>query len=229
MDVDGVVLHVGVTGSGPDVVVLTGGPGCVQYLERDELAVPGHRCWFPEPRGVGRSGGGAHDMQRAIADLEAVRREAGVETWTVLGHSWGSDLAVRYALDHPESTARVIGIAGRGPQRDRTWSEAYEAGAPLEPDVPIEVAADVWSSLSASFTDWIHRPDLWRRLADCTVPVNLVAAGADVRPSWPLQQLAELLPNGRFSVVPDAPHDFWATHPGLWVDVVGRACTPPVA
>lgn len=30
---DGTLLHVGVTGVGQDVLVLTGGPGCVQYLE----------------------------------------------------------------------------------------------------------------------------------------------------------------------------------------------------
>ena len=223
VDVDGIALHVGVTGTGPDLVVLTGGPGCVQYLERDDLALPGHRCWYPEPRGVGRSAGGAHDMERAIADLEAVRRHAGVGTWSVLGHSWGSDLAIRYALEHPESVARVIAVAGRGPQRDRTWSEAYEAGKASEPDVPIRVALEVCASLSASFTDWIHQPDLWRRLADCSVPVHLIAAGADVRPSWPLQQLAELMPAGRFSSVPGVPHDFWSTHPDLWVDVLEHA------
>lgn len=223
VDVEGTPLHVGVAGSGPDVVVLTGGPGCVQYLERDDLAVPGHRCWFPEPRGVGRSGGGPHDMERAIADLEAVRRSAGVGAWTVLGHSWGSDLAVRYALDHPDVVGRVVGLCGRGPQRDRTWSEAYEAGKACEPDVPIEFASEVWAALSASFTEWIHSPDLWRRLADSPVPMHLVAAGDDVRPSWPLRQLAALVPRGSFEEVSGVPHDFWSTHPDVWVDVVARA------
>src|SRR5262245_45587159 len=90
-----VELHVGVTGAGPDVVVLSGGPGCVQYLERDELAPRGHRAWFPEPRGVGRSGGGPHTMGEAIADLESIRTAAGVGSWIVLGHSWGCDLGVR--------------------------------------------------------------------------------------------------------------------------------------
>lgn len=221
-DVEGTPLHVGVTGSGPDVVVLTGGPGCVQYLERDDLAVPGHRCWFPEPRGVGRSGGGPHDMERAISDLEAVRRAAGIGSWTVLGHSWGSDLAVRYALDHPDRVRGVLGLCGRGPQRDRTWSQAYEAGRESEPAVPLEVAQDVWAALSASFTEWIHSPDLWRRLADSPVPMHLVAAGDDVRPSWPLAQLAALVPGGRFSIVPDVPHDFWATHPQVWARTVAE-------
>lgn len=224
MDVDGCLLHVGVTGSGPDTLVLTGGPGCVQYLERDEIAVPGRRCWYPEPRGVGRSQGGPHDMARAVADLEAVRRAVGVASWMVVGHSWGSDLAVHYALEQPEAVTGVVGVAGRGAQRDRTWSEAYEAAKAREPDVPIEIANGVWTSLSASFTEWIHQPDLWRRLADSSVPMHFVAAGDDVRPSWPLQQLAALVPNGRFSVVPGVPHDFWSTDPDTWVETVARVC-----
>jgi len=31
-------LHVGVSGSGPEVLVLTGGPGCVPYLADDAIA-----------------------------------------------------------------------------------------------------------------------------------------------------------------------------------------------
>src|SRR5688500_12713979 len=38
---DGVSLHVGGSGSGPDVVMLSGGPGCVQYLEQDRLVPAG--------------------------------------------------------------------------------------------------------------------------------------------------------------------------------------------
>jgi proline iminopeptidase len=122
-----------------------------------------------------------------------------------------------------EAVAGVVGIAGKGPQRDRTWSEAYEAAKASEPDVPVEISIEVWTSLSASFTEWIHQPDLWRRLADSQVPMHFVAAGDDVRPSWPLQQLATLVPHGRFSTVPDVPHDFWSTHPEVWLESVTRA------
>jgi proline iminopeptidase len=220
---DGVALHVGVTGEGPDVVVLTGGPGCVQYLERDELSPAGHRAWYPEPRGVGRSAGGPHTMESAVADLEAIRAEVGVERWTVVGHSWGSDLAVRYAVENPRAVTKVVGIAGRGPQRDRTWSEAYEAGRATEV-VDIEWVPEVHALLSETFTAWIHRPDLWRRIADCPVPMHFIAAGDDIRPDWPLRQLAELVPHGRFSTVPGVGHDFWHTHPQVWAATLARAC-----
>jgi proline iminopeptidase len=225
--VGGADLHVGVTGRGPDVVVLTGGPGCVQYLERDDLAPEDHRAWYPEPRGVGRSGGGPHTMEEAIADLEAIRESVGVGPWIVLGHSWGCDLGVRYAVDHPEAVTGVVGVAGRGPQRDRTWSEAYEAGKAAEPVVAIDWVPAVHAALSESFTEWIHRPDLWRGLADCGVPMHFIAAGADIRPSWPLAQMAALVPRGSFSTVPDVPHDFWSTHPEVWIRTVSDALRPP--
>lgn len=224
IQIGGVALYVGVTGKGPDLVVLTGGPGCVQYLERDEISPPYYRAWHPEPRGVGRSEGGPHTMERAIADLESIREAVGVGSWIVLGHSWGCDLAVRYAVEHPDAVAAVVGIAGTGPQRDRTWSVAYEAGKAAEPVVDIDWVPEVHASLSNSFTDWIHRPDLWRRLGDCEVPMRFIAAGDDIRPSWPLAQLAELVRHGEFATVPGVPHDFWFTHPKIWTETVANAC-----
>jgi proline iminopeptidase len=221
---DGVELHVGVTGDGPDVVHLSGGPGCVQYLENDELAPDGFRSWFPEPRGVGRSAGGPHTIEQAVADLDALRRAVGVRSWTVVGHSWGSDLAVAYALQHPDTVSGVVGIAGTGLQRDRSWSEAYHAGKGTEPHVPIDWVPEVHAALLTSFVEWIHEPRLWRQLADSPVPMRFVAAALDIRPSWPLQQLAELVPRGEFTPVPGVPHDFWATHPDVWLRVVTDAC-----
>jgi proline iminopeptidase len=217
-------LHVGVTGSGPDVVVLSGGPGCVHYLEHDDIAPRDMRAWYPEPRGVGRSAGGPHTLEEAVADLEAVRRHADVDSWVVLGHSWGSDLAVRYALDHPSHVRSVVGVAGHGLHKDRTWSEIYESLKHTEPKIDIEWDRPVHYALSASFVEWIHEPDLLRRLADCRVPMSIVAAELDVRPSWPLRQLAALVQRGVFVEIPGVPHDLWSTHPKVWVDVVTDAC-----
>jgi proline iminopeptidase len=223
---DGVLLHVGATGVGPDVLVLSGGPGCVNYLEDDDLAPRGVRAWYPEPRGVGRSGGGPHDMEQAVSDLEAVRRAVGIESWMVVGHSWGGDLAVRYALERPRSVSRVIGIAGCGVQKDRTWSETYHALKHTQANIPIEHESRVHTSLTHSYLAWIHEPQLFRALADSSVPMTFIAAEQDVRPSWPLQQLAALVPGGVFERVPAVPHDFWSTDPDVWVSVVTRACQP---
>lgn len=224
IDVGDATLHVGVTGIGPDVVVLTGGPGCVQYLEQDHLAPHGFRSWYPEPRGVGRSDGGPHTMQEGIADLEAIRRSAGLSSWIVLGHSWGSDLAVRYAVECPDSVEAVVGIAGRGVQLDRTWSEQYEAGKAHDVVVEIAWEPEVHAALGESFAEWVHHPGLWRALAECPVPMQFIAAGNDIRPSWPMAQLGELVPNGSFTTVAQVPHDFWHTHADVWTRVVTEAC-----
>ena len=80
------------------------------------------------------------------------------------------------------------------------------------------------AKLSASFTEWIHQPDLWRRLADSRVPMQFLAAGDDIRPSWPLQQLATLVPHGSFTTIPNVPHDFWATDPSVRTETITAAC-----
>ncbi|MGH3660074.1 MAG: alpha/beta fold hydrolase, partial [Micromonosporaceae bacterium] len=38
---------------------------------------------------------------RLIADIETLRRHLGVETWTLLGISWGTTLGLAYAQTHP--------------------------------------------------------------------------------------------------------------------------------
>jgi proline iminopeptidase len=204
--VDDATLHVGVAGDGPDVLVLSGGPGCVNYLADDALAPRGTRAWHPEPRGVGRSGGGAHDLARAVADLEAIRDQGAVESWTVLGHSFGSDLAVRYALDHPTRVRGVVGVAGHGLHQDRSWSTAYAALSHTEDDVVIEWDPTVHESLGDSFVEWIHEPRLFRRLAETPVPMTFLAAGEDIRPDWPLRQLAALAPRGEFRELAGVAH-----------------------
>lgn len=221
---DGVDLRVLTCGAGPDVVVLSGGPGMVHYLAEEALAPKDFRCWFPVPRGVSPSGGGPHDMARAIEDLEAVRCSLGIGAWMVLGHSWGSDLAVRYALDHPDRVRAVVGIAGHGLHRDREWSAAYRAGAARAPQVDVPWVPEVHAALWGSFKEWIHEPSLWRDLADSPVPMRFIAAGDDIRPDWPLRQLAALVPAGTFGSVAEVPHDFWATDPDLWQATCTTAC-----
>src|SRR5665213_2919406 len=43
-----------------------------------------------------------------VEDIERLRRHLGVETWTVFGGSWGSTLALAYAITHPQRVARLI-------------------------------------------------------------------------------------------------------------------------
>lgn len=46
--------------------------------------------------------------ERFVAELEAIRKELGVERWHVIGHSWGSALALEYAAAYPDHTASAV-------------------------------------------------------------------------------------------------------------------------
>jgi pimeloyl-ACP methyl ester carboxylesterase len=65
-----------------------------------------------------------------IEDIERLREHLGVEKWTVFGGSWGSTLALAYAIKHPE---RVDGLVLRGifllTQKELRWF--YQDGASM--------------------------------------------------------------------------------------------------
>lgn len=63
-------------------------------------------------------------MARFVADMEAVRAFAGAERWVAGGHSWGSALALAYAVAHPDRVLGVLYIAGTGLEWPK-WTVRY--------------------------------------------------------------------------------------------------------
>ena len=47
-------------------------------------------------------------VERFVEELEAVRAALGVERWHVVGHSWGSAIALEYAVRYPEHVASTV-------------------------------------------------------------------------------------------------------------------------
>jgi proline iminopeptidase len=105
--------------AGVPVLYLHGGPGGSLgrggYRTRHDPAR--FRTIGLDQRGCGRSTPAAQDdlgsldgntTPALIGDIEAVRKHLGIEKWIVTGVSWGSTLALAYALEHPD---RVLGIA----------------------------------------------------------------------------------------------------------------------
>ncbi len=43
-----------------------------------------------------------------IEDIERLREHLGVEKWTVFGGSWGSTLALAYAINHPDRVEALV-------------------------------------------------------------------------------------------------------------------------
>ncbi|WP_281416289.1 alpha/beta fold hydrolase [Deinococcus aestuarii] len=192
--------------------MLSGGPGCVNDLKPVAGLLPTFRCLLLDARGVGKSLGGPHDLGTALRDLEAVRQTLELERWAVLGHSWGADLGLAYALAHPERIMRLVSWAGTGIQNDRDWHAAYEAGKDAEPQFEVDWDPGVHRVLLDDWRRFIKTPDLLARLARLPTPVTFLHMGADIRPGWPAAQLAALLPRAEFLVLPGAPHNAWLTH-----------------
>ncbi len=118
---------------GKPCVILHGGPGGAINPTMRRFCDP--RRWrmvLFDQRGCGRSRPNAsledNTTWALIEDMERLREHLGIEKWTVFGGSWGSTLALAYAIVHPE---RVEGLLLRGvfllTERELRWF--YQVGA----------------------------------------------------------------------------------------------------
>lgn len=119
--------------SKPALIFLHGGPGghinekCFDFFNLDD--------WFViafDQRGTGQSKPFAslenNTPFHAVEDIELIRKYFNVESWTVFGGSYGSTLALLYAIKHPKRVEDLIlrGIF-LGRQADIDW--LYQEGA----------------------------------------------------------------------------------------------------
>ncbi len=120
---------------GKPVVVLHGGPGGAMNPTMRRFFDPARwRVALFDQRGCGRSRPNAsldaNTTWDLVDDIERLRRHLGIEKWVVFGGSWGSTLALAYAIRHPE---RVAGLILRGvfllTQRELDWF--YQDGASM--------------------------------------------------------------------------------------------------
>jgi proline iminopeptidase len=114
---DGTELWTTLSGVGPPVVCLHGGPGLWDYLASLAALLDGMFTVIRfDQRGCGRStaDGGPFTIEQAVDDLDQVRAALGFGRWAVAGHSWGAELALRYAARHQDQTVAVAYVAGVG-------------------------------------------------------------------------------------------------------------------
>jgi proline iminopeptidase len=121
--------------NGKPCVILHGGPGgAINPTMRRFFNPDKWRMALFDQRGCGKSRPNAslddNTTWSLIDDIERLRIHLGVEKWTVFGGSWGSTLALAYAIAHP---TRVEAIVLRGvfllTQRELDWF--YQDGASM--------------------------------------------------------------------------------------------------
>jgi proline iminopeptidase len=126
---DGCRLWMAETGAGPPLIACHGGPGLWDMFGSLAGSLTGRvRVIRWDQRGCGRSERrGPYRLARSVADLDAVRSHLGLSRVTVLGHSWGATLALRYALDHPDRVSALIYVSGTG--LGWAWREPFRRNA----------------------------------------------------------------------------------------------------
>jgi proline iminopeptidase len=154
--------------AGKPVVVLHGGPGgAINPTMRRFFDPTRWRVALFDQRGCGRSRPNAsledNTTWDLVEDIERLRRRLGVDKWTVFGGSWGSTLALAYAIRHPD---RVSGLILRGvfllTDRELRWF--YQDGASmLFPDAWARfiapIPADERGDLMAAYHRRLTHPD----------------------------------------------------------------------
>ncbi|MFK7869585.1 MAG: alpha/beta fold hydrolase [Roseobacter sp.] len=141
IDVDGTPIHLHVTGSGPDVVLIHGASGSLRDFTFDlagklstefrVIAVdrPGHG-WSGRPAGYGGVFNTAAESPQLQAQLLArAVRAVGAEKPIVVGHSYGGAVALAWALDAPEQTDALVLLGAASMPWPGTLDQFYRVNA----------------------------------------------------------------------------------------------------
>ena len=112
---------------GKAAVFLHGGPGGgISPESRRYFDPQAYRSVLFDQRGAGKSTPYAETAENntwaLVDDLEKLRAHLNIDRWVVFGGSWGSTLALCYAISHPE---RVVGLVLRGVYLGREWENRW--------------------------------------------------------------------------------------------------------
>jgi proline iminopeptidase len=112
---DGTTLYYKTVGLGKPLFILHGGSGLDHnYLlpHFQNLLAADHRLIFFDQRGTGQSllatepSPDSITISKFLSDIDDIRKELKLSKVNLLGHSWGSHLALQYAI-HPSYSANV--------------------------------------------------------------------------------------------------------------------------
>ncbi len=151
--------------NGKPCVILHGGPGgAINPTMRRFFDPSKWRMALFDQRGCGKSRPNAsledNTTWSLIEDIERLREHLGIEKWCVFGGSWGSTLALAYAIKHPDRVESLV-LRGIFLLTDRELHWFYQDGASmLFPDawerfcapIPVDERGDMMAAYHKRLT-----------------------------------------------------------------------------
>ena len=193
-------LYARVVGSGQSLIVLHGGPDFDhKYLlpDLDRLA-NGYQLIYYDQRGRGLSANGVRpsdvSMSSEVEDLDTVRRQFKVESAALLGHSWGTVLALEYALRHPDRVSHLI-----------LMNPAPASSADFTALRKFYLMAETWEKSSYN---------LLPKLAALKIPTVVIYGDHDFIPMETSAHIAKAIPRARFVALRGCGHFTYLECPG---------------
>ena len=206
MAIRDVSLFVQVVGQGYPLLLMHGGPGADHW----SLA-PFRRCAdqftlvFYDHRCNGRSVGApvaSMTWENLTADADALRQHLGFEKWAVLGHSFGGQVALEYALRYPDRLSHMVLLDTGG---DSRWQRQNAADLLAKRGYSPEKVTlvrrfftgeiepnEMLPALMRFGGAYYHDPNLWLMARDLiqgewrtkTRPAALIFAGRNLLKGW---------------------------------------------
>jgi proline iminopeptidase len=142
-------LFVETRGDGPSLIVLHGGPGGdhTQLLDPLLPLTNEFTLHFVDQRSQGRSDRAPREtwtVPQAARDVSALAETLGLDSYAVLGHSYGALVTLQHAVSFPGAAAASIVSHGVPSPR---WYRLAEELESFEPPELREQVRDAWSEL----------------------------------------------------------------------------------
>jgi len=138
--VNGIELYYRSIGSGEPMLVLHGGPGMDgSYLHPfiNPLGKNFQIITFDQ-RASGKSTGISEPQKltadQFVEDIEGFRKALGLEKFHLMGHSWGGQLAMRYAIKYPEQLSSLILVSSGGAEASVSVTASERVMERLSPE-----------------------------------------------------------------------------------------------
>ena len=212
-------------GQGHPLVLLHGNGESKEYFsaQMEPLSAVRH-VYAVDTRGHGRSprGEGPFTLTRFAEDLEKFRTAHGIETMDLLGFSDGGNIAMLYALAHPERVSRLI----------LNGANLDPSGVKRSVQLPVEIGyriasffaqKDPKAAANAEMLGlMVNEPHIDPgELGKLTMPTLVIAGEKDMIRDDHTRKIAAALPDGKLVILP-GDHFVAAKNPDAFNEAVLR-------